>query len=491
MLIPEEIAEAKRLFYGEHWKIGTIAAHMNRHQDAIRRAINADSFCRKGRSVVRVIDPYLDFLELTLKAYPKLTSTRIYEMLVPRGYQGSVSQVRRMVKKMRPESNMEAFMKLKTLPGEEAQVDWANFGEIQIGGAKRKLSAFVMVLSWSRGIHALFTLDQQQGNFLRGHVESFAYFGGIPRVLLYDNLKSAVLQRSGKAIHFHPRLLEFSGFYRYEPRPVAVARGNEKGRVERAIRFLRDRFFAARHFRDVDDLNVQFCKWREEWAHARPCPENREMTVAQAFEKERGALMPLPENPFSCETIETRRSTKQPYLKFDLNYYSIPFELLKKPLTILASHDTVRILDEGKEIAQHARSYDKEQYIEIKEHISALADRKRSSRQSREMGNLFAHVEGAKTLLEKVVERGESHTKATRQMDRLLDEYGSSELTFAVQQMLERDVTAPSALAQILEQERRKNRMKPAMTTKLSDDPRVQNLRVTPPTLGDYDDLTE
>ena len=237
-------------------------------------------------------------------------------------------------------------MRLKTLPGEQGQVDWANFGHVQVGKAKRPLSAFVMVLSWSRAMHTVFTLDQKQDNFLRGHVEAFEYFGGVPRVLLYDNLKSAVLSRVGSAIHFHPRLLEFSGHYHYEPRPVAVARGNEKGRVERAIRFLRDRFFAARYFRDVADLNEQFRTWREEWAHARPCPQENDITVTEALDKEREVLMPLPEHPFPCESLDPVRSGKTPYIRFDLNDYSIPFETVRKSLTILASNDTVRILDE-------------------------------------------------------------------------------------------------------------------------------------------------
>ena len=79
-------------------------------------------------------------------------------------------------------------------------------------------------------------------SFLRGHVLAFAAFGGVARVLLYDNLKSAVLERVGDAIRFHPDLLAFAAAHRYEPRPVAVARGNEKGRVERSIRYIRDNF---------------------------------------------------------------------------------------------------------------------------------------------------------------------------------------------------------------------------------------------------------
>jgi len=491
MMTPEEITEVKRLFYGEHWKIGTISTFLYRHPDAIKRAVNVESFLRKGRTVARKIDPFVEFIESVLKDYPRLRATRIYEMIVPRGYEGSISQLRREVKELRPLVREEAYMKLRTMPGEQAQVDWAHFGEIQVGSATRKLSAFVMTLSWSRAFHVVFTLDQQMGNFLRGHMEAFEYFGGVPRTILYDNLKSAVLQRQGKAIHFNPRLLELAGHFHFEPRPVGVARGNEKGRVERAIRYIRESFFAERRFKDVDNLNAQFCKWRDEWAHRRPCPGNSSVTVAEAFMQERKALMPRNERPFSCVTMETIRSGKQPYLRFDCNDYSIPYEYVRRPLTVLADSDTIRIMHKGEEVARHQRCWDKQQIIELQEHISALTEMKHSARQSREMSVLFSGVEGAKELLEKVVERGDSLAKATRQMERLLDEYGADEMKIAVAQMLARDVTSPSALAQILEQERRKQRMKPAMKVEISNDPRVRKLRMAPPKLGGYDDLTK
>ena len=190
VMTPEEIAEVKRLFFGEHWRIGTISTFLYRHPDAIKRAVNVESFQRKGRTVARKIDPYLEFIESILKEYPRLRATRIYEMIVPRGYDGSISQLRKVIRELRPLSCEEAYLKLQTLPGEQAQVDWAHFGEIQVGSATRKLSAFVMTLSWSRAFYVVFTLDQQMGNFLRGHVEAFEYFGGVPRTILYDNLKS-------------------------------------------------------------------------------------------------------------------------------------------------------------------------------------------------------------------------------------------------------------------------------------------------------------
>lgn len=488
---PEEIAEARRLFFGEHWKIGTIAAHLHRHPDAIKRAIGADSFVRKGRYVPSLLDPYVGFIEEILKRYPRLRATRIHEMIVSRGYSGKVGQTRRLVRRLRPASASEAYLRLRTLPGEQGQVDWGSFGKVTIGRAKRPLSAFVMVLSWSRGMDALFTLDQQQDNFLRGHEAAFEFFEGVPRVLLYDNLRSVVLSRIGDATRFHPRFLEFSGHYHFEPRAVGVGRGNEKGGVERAIRFLKERFFAAREFRDVDDLNAQFKEWRDTWAHARPCPGDDSMTVAEALEKEREVLMPLPENQFCCESIRTVRSGKTPYVRFDLNDYSIPFELVRKPLTLFCSEKEVRILDDGKEVARHPRSFDRGEIIEDERHISALVEAKRSARQSRGMTRLFQAVPEVRAMLERVVERGQNLTTATRHLERMLDEYGAKELADAVAQINERELCAPSAVAQLLEQARRKQRIKPSIKVPITHDPRVRDMYVTPHRLEHYDDLAK
>ena len=152
---------------------------------------------------------------------------------------------------------------------EEAQIDWGAFGAIRIGHGVRPLSGFVMVLSYSRALFALFTLDQTLESFLRGHVEAFAACQGVARTLVYDNLRSAVLDRAGTAIRFHPRLLELAGHYHFAPRPCTPYRANEKGKIERQIHYVRQAFFAARTFADVEDLNAQFRRWRDDIAHRR------------------------------------------------------------------------------------------------------------------------------------------------------------------------------------------------------------------------------
>jgi hypothetical protein len=143
-------------------------------------------------------------------------------MVRERGYPGSAKQVERYVRTVRPAARTEAYLRLDTLPGEQAQVDWGNFGQVRIGATIRLLSCFVLVLSWSRGAYARFALDQTLESFLRGHVEAFAALGGVPRVILYDNLKSVVLERVGDHIRFHPHVLEFAGHYHYAARPTSA-----------------------------------------------------------------------------------------------------------------------------------------------------------------------------------------------------------------------------------------------------------------------------
>ena len=153
---------------------------------------------------------------------------------------------------------------------------------------------FVMALSYSRRIFLRFCLNAQMDSFLRGHVEAFTAFGGLGRTVLYDNLKSVVLERVGDAIRFNPEFLAFAKHCRFEPRPVAVARENQKGRVERQIDFVRKSFFAAREFTDVDDLNAQAREWCEGKAFDRTWPQDDSLSVRQAFAAEQPRLLELP-----------------------------------------------------------------------------------------------------------------------------------------------------------------------------------------------------
>jgi transposase len=341
-------AQILRYYHAERWRIGTIAVQLGLHRDTVARVLAQAGLPRHGPvQRASAIDPYLPFIHETLAQFPRLTAARLYDMVRARGYPGRPDHFRHLIARHRPRPSAEAYLRLRTLPGEQAQVDWGHFGHLTIGRARRPLMAFVMVLSWSRQIYLRFFLDARMENFLRGHVGAFAHWGAVPRIALYDNLKSAVLERCGNAIRFHPTLLALAGHYRFEPRPVAVARGNEKGRVERAIRYVREAFFAGRPFADLDDLNAQAQAWCEGAAGARRCPEDASMTVAEAFAAERERLLALPEAPFPTDELRAVSAGKTPYVRFDLNDYSIPHTHVQRPLTVCADPLRVRILEPG------------------------------------------------------------------------------------------------------------------------------------------------
>lgn len=491
MIGKELEAEIRRLFFAEHWKIGTIASELGVHHDTVRRVINPDRFVSRGRARPSLLDPYKDFIERTLDKHPRLRATRLHEMLRARGYMGSVVQVRRYVRRVRPQRSTEAFLALDTLPGEQGQVDWASFGRVQVGKASRALSCFVLVLSWSRAMYARFTLDQRLESFVHGHRCAFEALGGVPRTLLYDNLKSVVLDRHGEHVQYHPRVLELAGHYHFAPKPCAPYRGNEKGKVERAIRYLRTSFFAARSFRDVDDLNDQVARWIERIAHARPGPGDREgRTVVARLQHERERLLPLPKHPFDSSLVRPIKSGKRPYVRFDLNDYSIPHRLVRQDLVLIATEREVRLTTPtGQVVARHARSYDRGLRIEDRGHLQALAATKRRARELRGRDRLTMACPGASQLLEQLALRGEPLRPVTFRLNRLLDRYGAEELATAIAIALDRGSPHPSSVEHVLDQRARAAGKPPPIDVVLPDDPRVRELFVTPHALSAYDAL--
>ena len=491
MAISDDIkANILRYHHVEKWRVGTIARQLNIHHTTVKRVLSETGVSKHNILVKEsMIDPFLAYITETLQRFPDLTASRLYNMVKERGYPGSRDHFRHLISFYRPRKMAEAYMRLRTLPGEQAQVDWGHFGYMTIGKAKRPLMAFVMVLSYSRKIFLHFYLNQRTENFLRGHEAAFLTFGGVPRVLLYDNLRSAVLERMGDAIRFNPQLLDFAAHYRFEPRPVAVARGNEKGRVERSIQYIRSNFFAAREYSSLDDLNSQAHVWCDTYAADRPCPEDREKTVRIVFQEEQPRLITLPENPYPCDEIEEVRVPKTPYVRFDLNDYSVPAEMVRKTLTVNATLNTVTILDGANVVACHARSFDKGAQIELQTHIDTLSAYKKKARLHRGQNRLTHAIDCGSAFLHQAAERGYSLSSTTNQLIGLLDDYGAALLSDAMQDALIRGVPHPNSVRQSLQRLLDERSQKPVVNHLVSLDKRVNELVVKPHSLSHYDAL--
>ena len=485
--------EILRLHHAEKWSQGTIANHLHMHHSIVKRVLGKDRLqnpeSRKRRT--SIVDPYLPFLTIQLEKYPRLASSVLFRMCKDRGYGGSARYLRRVIALIRPRKKAEAYFRLRTLPGEQGQVDWGDFGRVDFGGTTRRLHAFVLVLSYSRRIYLRFFLGMHTSHFLQGHQEAFSAFGGVPRTVLYDNLKSCVLERQGQAIRFNPLMLEFASHYRFALQPVNVARGNEKGRVERAIRYIRESFFAACKWKDLDDLNAQAKDWSEGWAFRRSWPENRSRTVAQAFAEDQESLLVLPETAFPVERREEVKAGKTPYIRFDRNDYSIPHDKTRRLLVVLATEKVVRILEGTQIIATHSRSWSKGDQVEDPRHLAGLVEEKRKAARHRGYNRLHHVAPATKEMLQILAGRGENLGSVTARLLTLLDQYGGPALDGAIKEAIEKGVPQPPTIALILEKRYLEAHKRPPIPVRLPDKPGVKDLSVKPHALEQYDKIGE
>ena len=491
MTIPKAIAaEIVRLFTVERWPVGTIARHLGVHHSTVRRALRSADEKPEKRRRPSIIEPYLPFIQETLERYPRLPASVLYRMVRERGYPGGKSHFRHLVAGMRPRKAAEAFLELQTLPGEQAQVDWASFGRHKVESGERILSAFVMVLSYSRMLYVRFFFDQRMGAFLEGHVRAFAFFSGCARTLLYDNLKSAVLERFDRAIRFHPSLLELAAHYHFQPQPVGVGRGNEKGRVERAIRYLRTSFIPGLAFTGLADLNRQAGQFCNHIAPLRRWQKQREVSVADAFAKEKEHMVPLPGDYFPAAEVVEVSAGKTPYVRFDSNRYSVPHDRVRRQLVIRANSVGVKIFDREELIAEHRRCWDKQHKVENPEHVAALVREKRNARRNRAQERLLRSVPQCEILLTEIGRRQRHLSTAVRRLTELLDLFGSAEMTIAVAEALAKGSPSVETAQLILDRRRRAQSQPPVVPVHLSDRPGISDITVTPHDLAKYDTET-
>jgi hypothetical protein len=269
-----------------------------------------------------------------------------------------------------------------------------------------------------------------------------------------------------------------------------VARGNEKGRVERAIRYVRDGFFAARSFRDLNDLNAQADAWCQGAAAERLCPEDRARSVRAVFAEEQLRLLALPDNPFPAEERVEVSVGKTPYVRFDLNDYTVPHTHVSRTLSVLATLDTVRILDGRELLATHARSFERGAQIEINAHLEALVAHKRAARAHRGQDRLQQAAPSAKPLFLCAAERGVHLGVLTRGLLALLDSHGANALEAAIAAALAEDTAHLGAVRHFIDSHAHARGRAPPIAVVLPADPRLHAINVRAHALSDYDQLT-
>ena len=318
-----------------------------------------------------------------------LSAQQVFQRLKEEGFEGGYTLVKDYVRLIRPR-RAPAFLTLNFAPGECAQVDWGHYGTVCVGETRRRLSLFVMVLCYSRLMYLEFTLSQQMEQFLACHQHAFEFFGNrVPEKIMVDNLKSAVLRRlTGEAPVFNPRYLDFANHYGFTIKPCGVRKGNEKGRVESGVGYVKKNLLNGLEIPDFSTLNPQAKIWLDTIANVRIHGETHQRPVDR-FKEEQPLLHPAPAQPYDIATVLQLRANKCFRVRFETNRYSVPAEYASQILTTKVYPDRLCIYHQDKLIARHDRRYDRHLDIEDPDHPKVLLEQRRSAREQKLLGRFL------------------------------------------------------------------------------------------------------
>ena len=457
-MTPERWAEIRRLRFVEKRPEREIARLLHMHRDTVRKALQHETAPSPiQRTRASLLEPFQKDIEEILERTPKMTAVRIFEELQRRGYQGKLTILKEDLATIRGKRKREAFVRRVFHPGEAAEVDWAHCGSTDVGGRKRKLSAFVITLCYSRMLYLEFTISQAFEEFLRCHQNALGFFEGCPRKILYDNLKSVVLAHHGSDVRFNPRFLDFAGFYLFKPIACNPAAGWEKGRVERTIRYIRDNFLLGRTFRSLEEINAAAREWRDEKANRRKHGTTGKRPI-DMFTDDRARLLALPEGTYDTRITKSVKVTRDCRVTFETNTYSVPPKYVGERMTLKASPPEISVYDGPALIARHRRSFESHHDMLDPDHAKAvLAQKRRATGQT--LQRLFlALAPEAKEYLSGLVK---SELSVERHLKRILDlvaTYDKTEVMGAILRALKFKAFGADYVENIILAERRQRR---------------------------------
>jgi transposase len=446
----------KHLNQQQHLKCSQIAGELNLDERTVAKWLNENQYHQR-KPVQR--SSKLDFFKADilrmLEAYP-LSAAQVLQRIQEDGFDGGYTIVKEYVRKVRPRRK-KAYLTLSFAPGECAQVDWGSYGSVNVGDTSRRLSFFVMVLCHSRMMYVEFTVSQTMEHFLSCHQNAFLRFGAIPERIMVDNLKSAVLKRTiGKDPVLNPKYLDFANHYGFTITPCGVGKGNEKGRVENGVGYVKKNFLSGLQISDFKDLNPAALGWLDSVANVRIHGKTGRKPV-DMLKEELSHLHQLPAHPYDIATICQVRASRQFRVALDTNRYSVPAELAGQPLTMKVYPDRLCIYHQEKLIARHVRSYDRRKDFELPDHPKALMAQRKKARDQIIFRNFLTLHPKADDYYRQLEQRRMNPLHHIRQIVALSEIYGKDQVTRAIEDAFTFRAFSCEYIANLLEQRNRKS----------------------------------
>jgi len=384
MIDYDTFQQIRQLYDRDKLNYAQIARATNVHWQTVRKWAERPRYTERATTPLRArtgkLEPFHGIIVRLLATHP-YSARQLMTRLRAEGYRGGYSILRDWVRQIRPKP-APAFLTLQFAPGQCAQVDWGCWGTLRVGTTRRVLSFFVMVLCWSRRLYLEFTLGQGQEQWLSCHRNAFTYFSGTTAEIMCDNTKTAVLaRRQGEPITFNPAYLDFCRHYGIEIKPCGPYRGNEKGRVEAAVAYVKKNFLAGLELADLTSLNAAAQVWLDSVANVREHGETHRTPQAM-FAEEQPKLQPLPTYPYDVAVVRAVPVSNRCRVTVDTNRYSVPAVHASGELMLKLYADRLRLFDRENFVAEHVRCFDRHQDLELADHACALlADRQQARHQ--------------------------------------------------------------------------------------------------------------
>jgi transposase len=439
----------------------------------------------------QILDSYHSQMDALVAKYPGLSAMRVLEEISkgPKGYRGSVYPVRRYLRQVRP-ARGRVYQEVIYEPGEAMQVDWGDCGRLKIGQTPRRVSVFVAVLCYSRLCYIEFSLSQRKAEFYRALVHALEFFQASPRKIIFDNLKAAVLNGSGRSACLHPEFLALCGYFCMEPIACAARDPESKGTAEATVRYVKHNALAGRgeELLTWEDYQRFAPQWRDGVANVRLHAITKERPMDR-FQKERPRMRPLPAIPFDTDEILSVIVTPHARVQYDGNRYSVPPALIRKTVMLRAGAGTVRILDQGQEVARHDRCYEKRQLLVHPDHrLAALKLRRRRQAGQREeefdaLGPEFREFH--RRLLSMPIKP----TIHLRRVLSLVQLYSRQEVLAAIRQALQYQTYDAAYVETLLLQERRRRELPSPTPLQPKRRELIEDIHLEEPDPAHYDRL--
>jgi transposase len=430
------------------------------------------------------LDPFHDEIQGFLQNDPEVSAVVIHQRLKTQGFEGEITILRNYLRKLRPRQK-EAFIRFESRPGEQCQLDWGHFDSLTYGTTSRKLYALAVIECYSRMLYLEFTHSQRQETLHRALLNAFQFLGGCPRELVHDNMLTAVIERDGPLVRFNEAFLDFLRPFHVVPIPCNVGQAHEKGKIEKgAIHYIRHNFWPLRCFKDLDDVQTQANKWRDEVANRRVHATTGERP-ADRFKPE--SMRPLPNCLPDCRDCAPAKVHSDFSITFDGNTYSLPPWLVGRTVIAKADHKTLSIYFKEKVVATHQRSWGRKERIESPHHSEAARRSRNLKWLSEDTAILMSLGEEAKVYIEHLAATRQPLKKNVEKLLALNDDYGSSALLHAMRRALQHRAFGADYIENILYQEMTPQRIHPPVH--IQNREALNRIRLQEPTLADYDAL--